>query len=75
MCGAGGGGGGGDQEGGGGGGGGGGLQTVGRPFIGRWRSSHPGTAETNPTENHEVAGSNPGLAPWVRDPAWPRAVV
>ena len=22
---------------------------------------------TNPTKNHEVAGSTPGLAPWVKD--------
>ena len=31
-------------------------------IIKRWRSSHRGTAEINPTRNHEVAGSIPGLA-------------
>ena len=30
-------------------------------------SSHRGTVETNPTRNHEVVGSIPGLAHWVKD--------
>ena len=34
-------------------------------------SSHLGAAETNLTRNHEVAGSIPGLAQWVKDLALP----
>ena len=32
-------------------------------------SSRRGAAETNPTRNHEVACSTPGLIQWVEDPA------
>ena len=35
------------------------------------RSSHRGTVEMNPTRNHEVAGSIPGLAQRVKEPALP----
>ena len=33
------------------------------------QSSHCGTLETNPTRNHEVADSIPGLTRWVKDAA------
>ena len=36
-----------------------------------FRSSHLEAAETNPTRNHEVAGSIPGLTQWVKDLALP----
>ena len=32
------------------------------------RGSRHGTAEANPTRNHKVESSIPGLTQWVKDP-------
>ena len=39
------------------------IAKTGVPVMAQWL--------TNPTRNHEVAGSVPALAQWVNDPALP----
>ena len=39
------------------------MVSVGVPIVAQW--------STNPTRNHKVAGSIPGLAQWVKEPVLP----
>ena len=46
------------------------IKCIESKIVSPW-SSHCGAAEMNLTRNHEVAGSIPGLAQWVKDPEVP----